>query len=153
MGPFRKSCSPPTLAAPNPAPWNESQNESVLCRPVAARASLSATSTASEPPVVMSTRSSPAGASASSSSAHSTLMPLVYPRGTNRTGARCSAGGEGEKFLGLLEGDATRIPTRHKRQRCKLLGERGPQPRVSIADLVRRVAVKIKITGAVHSDA
>ena len=37
IGPERNSASPPTLAAPKPAPWNESQNEIVLKRPVAAR--------------------------------------------------------------------------------------------------------------------
>ena len=49
MAPERKVASPPTLAPPNPAPWNESQNDTVLNRPVAARASLSAISMASEP--------------------------------------------------------------------------------------------------------
>ena len=50
--PERNSCSPPTEAAPKPAPWKASQKEMVLNRPVAARASFSATSTASDPPVV-----------------------------------------------------------------------------------------------------
>ena len=39
-------------AAPKPAPWNASQKLTVLNRPVAARAMRSATSLASEPPVV-----------------------------------------------------------------------------------------------------
>ena len=40
--PERNSDSPPTLDAPNPAPWKASQKLSVLKRPVAARASLMA---------------------------------------------------------------------------------------------------------------
>ena len=55
MRPERNSDSPPTLEAPSPAPWKASQKLSVLKRPVAARASLMATSTASLPPVVNST--------------------------------------------------------------------------------------------------
>ena len=48
----RKVSSPPIEEAPNPAPWNDPQNDTVLKRPVAARAMRSATSMASEPPVV-----------------------------------------------------------------------------------------------------
>ena len=90
IGPVRKSCSPPTLAAPNPAPWNDSQNDTVLKRPVDARASLSATSTASDPPVVISTFERPPGASAPSRSANSTLTSLVNRRGTNGSSRSCA---------------------------------------------------------------
>ena len=71
-GRTRNSASPDRLAAPKPAPWKASQNESVLNRPVAARASLTATSTASDPPVVNSTFESSPGAIAASFSASST---------------------------------------------------------------------------------
>ena len=54
-GPERNSASPDSAPAPMPAPWKASQNDSVLSRPVAARAILTATSMASEPPVVNST--------------------------------------------------------------------------------------------------
>src|SRR5256885_14406825 len=60
-GPERNSVSPDSAAAPMPAPWKASQKDSVLQRPVAARAILTATSTASEPPVVNSTLAGPKG--------------------------------------------------------------------------------------------
>src|SRR5438552_2848624 len=60
-GPERNSASPDRALAPKPAPWNASQNDSVLKRPVAARAILTATSMASEPPVVNSTLAGPNG--------------------------------------------------------------------------------------------
>jgi hypothetical protein len=54
-GPERNKASPDSAAAPKPAPWKASQNDSVLNLPVAARAILIATSMASDPPVVNST--------------------------------------------------------------------------------------------------
>ncbi len=90
----RKVCSPPTLEAPNPAPWKASQNETVLKRPVAARATFSATSTASEPPVVNSTlpRSPPRFAVARdvSASASSTAGSQVKRRGAKGSSSSCA---------------------------------------------------------------
>ena len=77
MGEARNSASPPTLKPPKPAPWKESQKDSVLNRPVALRASLSAMSMASEPPVESSTLSSAPGATLASFSASNTDGSLV----------------------------------------------------------------------------
>ena len=60
-----------------PAPWNASQKDSVLCRPVAARAILIATSMASEPPVVNSTLAGPKGESSESFLASATAGALA----------------------------------------------------------------------------
>ena len=77
---LRKVASPPIDEAPKPAPWKESQKDSVLNRPVAARAIFKATSTASEPPVVKSTLAGH-GARAPNRSASSTETSLVNRRG------------------------------------------------------------------------
>ena len=85
----RKVASPPTLAAAKPAPWKASQNDTVLKRPVAARASLMATSIASEPPVVNSTLSRLPGASLPNVSASSTAGSQVKRRGANDSVSSC----------------------------------------------------------------
>ena len=64
-----------------PAPWNESQNETVLNRPVAARAIFMAISMASEPPVVKRTLPRSPGASCPRRSARATETSLVKRRG------------------------------------------------------------------------
>ena len=81
MPPERNSASPPTDAAPNPAPWKESQKLTVLNRPVARRAILSAISTASEPPGASKTFQGPPGTMADNLSASLTAGSQVKRRG------------------------------------------------------------------------
>ena len=83
MAPERNVASPPTLAPPKPAPWNESQNDTVLKRPVLMRASLSAMSMASEPDGASSTLESAPGAIAASLAASATAGSAVKRRGAN----------------------------------------------------------------------
>ncbi len=64
--PLRNTASPPIEIASSDAPWNESHIDSVLCRPVASRASFSAMPIASVPPGANSTLPSGSGASAAS---------------------------------------------------------------------------------------
>ena len=61
-----KCSSPPTPAAPKPAPWKESQKEMVLNRPVTWRASVSAISMASDPPGQNRLRQRPSGVTSAS---------------------------------------------------------------------------------------
>jgi hypothetical protein len=83
IGPERNISSPPTPAAANPAPWNASQNETVLKRPVATRASLSAISIASEPLGATSTFERVPGAIEASLRASATAGSFVKRRGAN----------------------------------------------------------------------
>ena len=76
-GPERNSASPDSAPAPMPAPWKASQKDSVLKRPVAARAILTATSMASEPPVVNSTLAGPNGEMSESFFASATAGALA----------------------------------------------------------------------------
>ena len=74
---LRKTASPPIEIASSDAPWNESHSESVLWRPVATRASLSAMPIARVPPGAKSTFDSGSGASDESLAASSTAAALV----------------------------------------------------------------------------
>ncbi len=77
------------LAPPKPAPWKESQNDMVLKRPVAARASLSAMSMASEPDGANSTFASGAGVISASLRASATAGSAVKRRGAKDNVSSC----------------------------------------------------------------
>ena len=81
----RKVASPPTLDAPNPAPWNASQKLTVLKRPVAARAIFIATSMASEPPVVNRTLFKSPGEICANFSARATAGSFANRRGAKES--------------------------------------------------------------------
>ena len=76
----RKIASPPIEIVSREAPWNESHIDSVLKRPVAMRASLSAMPTAAAPPGANSTLPSEPGARSVSSLASSMAGMFVYRR-------------------------------------------------------------------------
>ncbi len=105
------------LAAPKPAPWKLSQNEIVLCRPVAARASLSAISIASEPEGASSTLPSPGGR-------------------------------ERDQPLRQLDRRPVGEAARRERQLVELRLESGNQPRMTVAQMMDIIAVKIHVTAA-----
>jgi hypothetical protein len=87
--PSRNRASPPTDAASNVAPWNESQKESVFGRPVASRASFIAIPTATAPLGANKTLRRGAGAREVSFRASSTATPFVNRRGQNGNSANC----------------------------------------------------------------
>ena len=87
---WRKIASPPTEMVSREAPWNESHIDSVLNRPVAMRASLSAIPTAAAPPGANSTLPSEPGASPVSFLASSMAGMFVYRRVQNGRVSICS---------------------------------------------------------------
>ncbi len=80
---LRNTASPPIEIASSEAPWKLSHSDSVLCRPVARRASFSAIPIASVPPGANSTLPRGSGARATSFDARSTAAALVNRRGAN----------------------------------------------------------------------